>query len=80
MASAVPPGVPDRRGRRVARQPRRRRRCGQPVPEGAGGELLAAARDAFTHGFHLTAAVSAAVVGATAVLVVALLRTVRTGR
>jgi MFS transporter, DHA2 family, multidrug resistance protein len=44
------------------------------LPEAVGGSLLAAARDAFTSGFQLIAAISAALMAATAALVMMLRR------
>jgi DHA2 family multidrug resistance protein-like MFS transporter len=79
MAGGIPAGVPDQAAT-VARDT-----LGGAVavagqlPERLGGALLAAARDAFTQGLHLAAAVSAAASLAFAVLVVVLLRGVRPG-
>ncbi|MGH2674507.1 MAG: MFS transporter, partial [Actinomycetota bacterium] len=47
------------------------------LPDQLGAPLLAAAREAFTHGLHLTAAISAAVAIAVAILAASLLRRVR---
>jgi MFS transporter, DHA2 family, multidrug resistance protein len=47
------------------------------LPHGFSAELLGAAREAFTHAFHLTAAISAAVALLTALLATVLLRGVR---
>jgi DHA2 family multidrug resistance protein-like MFS transporter len=49
------------------------------LPEQVGLELINAARDAFVHGFALTAAVSAVIAAALAVLAGVVLRNVRTG-
>ena len=49
------------------------------LPNGLGAELLGTAREAFTQGFRLTAALSAAVALITALLATALLRRVRVG-
>jgi DHA2 family multidrug resistance protein-like MFS transporter len=77
MAAGVPAGVPDQAaavardtlGGAVAA-------AGQ-LPDRLGAGLLEAAREAFTQGLHLAAAVSAAAALAFAVLVVAMLRGVR---
>jgi MFS transporter, DHA2 family, multidrug resistance protein len=49
------------------------------LPEQVGGELVGAARDAFAHGFEVTAAVSAVIAIALAVLAGVVLRDVRSG-
>ncbi|MFB4308602.1 MFS transporter [Actinomadura sp. GTD37] len=49
------------------------------LPDGLAAELLGTAREAFTQGFHLSAAASAVLMGCTAVLVVVRLRHVRAG-
>jgi MFS transporter, DHA2 family, multidrug resistance protein len=51
----------------------------QRLPEQVGIELINAARGAFVHGFELTAAVSAVIAAALAVLAGVVLRNVRTG-
>jgi MFS transporter, DHA2 family, multidrug resistance protein len=49
------------------------------LPDRVGAELLDGAREAFTHGLHLTAITSAALALGMAILAVALLRHVPTG-
>ena len=49
------------------------------LPEHVGGESINAARDAFVHGFEVTAAVSAVIAAALAGLAGVVLRNVRTG-
>ncbi|MFF2811656.1 hypothetical protein ACFVT2_31685 [Streptomyces sp. NPDC058000] len=64
----APPGIPARLRRR-----------GRPrLPGRVGHVLLAAARDAFTHGLHAATLCAAGVMAAVAVLVVVLLRGLRT--
>ncbi|MFI6507682.1 MFS transporter [Streptosporangium sp. NPDC050855] len=65
-ADAVPEAARDNLGAAVA--------VAAGLPPRPGAELLAAARAAFVEGFHLTAAISAALMAGVVLLVVALLR------
>jgi DHA2 family multidrug resistance protein-like MFS transporter len=79
IADRVPAGIPpeeadaarDTLGGAVA--------AAEPLPEPIGGELVEAAREAFTQGMHAAALTGALIAAALALLLVALLRHVRPG-
>ncbi len=77
MAGGVPVGVPDEVAAAARDTLGAAAMAADGLPRALGNPLLAAARDAFTTGFQLTATISAALMAGTAVLVVAVLR--RTG-
>jgi DHA2 family multidrug resistance protein-like MFS transporter len=77
MAEAVPAGVPDQAAAAVRDTLGGAVAVAGQLPEQVGAALLEVAREAFTQGLHLAAAVSAAASLAFAVLVVVLLRGVR---
>ncbi|MEV0972592.1 MFS transporter [Microtetraspora glauca] len=80
MSESVPPGVPaavaaaarDNLGAAVS--------AAGTLPGRLGAETLDLAREAFTHGFHLTATISAVLMGGAAVLVTVLLGRAVAGR
>jgi DHA2 family multidrug resistance protein-like MFS transporter len=73
VAGAVPAGVPHEAADAV------RDTLGGGLPGEIGGAVVHAAREAFTQGLQVTAAVCVAVVGVAAVLAVRLLRRESTG-
>jgi DHA2 family multidrug resistance protein-like MFS transporter len=77
MAEAVPAGVPDQAAAAVRDTLGGAVAVAGQLPEQVGAALLEVAREAFTQGLHLAAAVSAAASLAFALLVVVLLRGVR---
>lgn len=74
MSDAVPAGVPDAAAGAARDTLGAAAAAADRLPGAVGGTLLAAARDAFTSGFQLTAAISAVLMAATAALVMAMLR------
>jgi DHA2 family multidrug resistance protein-like MFS transporter len=79
MAEAVPAGVPDQAAAAARDTLGGAVAVAGQLPERVGASLLEVAREAFTQGLHLATAVSAAAALAFAVLVVVLLRGVRSG-
>ena len=79
MADAVPAGVPDQAAAAARDTLGGAVAVAAQLPDRLGAALLEAAREAFTQGLHLVAAVSAAAALAFAILVVALLGGVRPG-
>jgi len=77
MAEAVPAGVPDQAASAARDTLGGAVAVAGQLPERVGAALLEVAREAFTQGLHLAAAVSAAASLAFAILVVVLLRGVR---
>jgi MFS transporter, DHA2 family, multidrug resistance protein len=77
MAEAVPAGVPDQAAAAARDTLGGAVAVAGQLPERVGAALLEVAREAFTQGLHLAAAVSAAASLAFAILVVVLLRGVR---
>src|SRR5262245_31807484 len=77
MADAVPAGVPDQAAATARDTLGGAVAVAGQLPERVGAALLEVAREAFTQGLHLAAAVSAAASLAFAILVVVLLRGVR---
>jgi DHA2 family multidrug resistance protein-like MFS transporter len=77
MAEAVPAGVPDQAAAAARDTLGWAVAVAGQLPERVGAALLEVAREAFTQGLHLAAAVSAAASLAFAILVVVLLRGVR---
>ena len=77
MAEAVPAGVPDQAAAAAHDTLGGAVAVAGQLPERVGAALLEVAREAFTQGLHLAAAVSAAASLAFAILVVVLLRGVR---
>ena len=77
MAGGIPAGVPDQAAAVAQDTLGGAAAVAGELPDPLGAALLEAAREAFTHGLHLAATVSAAAALAFAVLVVVLLRGVR---
>ena len=79
MAEAVPNGIPSDATEAARGTLGGAVAVAERLPDQLGAELLGAARAAFAQGFELTAAISAAVLLATAIMAAALLRHVQTG-
>ena len=79
MAEAVPNGIPSDATEAARGTLGGAVAVGERLPDQLGAELPGAGRAAFAQGFELTAAISAAVLLATAIMAAALLRHVQTG-
>ncbi|WP_371941569.1 MFS transporter [Actinomadura chokoriensis] len=79
MSGAVPTGVPGEAASAARHDLGGAVTASTRLPEGLATELLGAGREAFTQGFHLSAAISAALMGFLAFLVARLLRHVQAG-
>jgi MFS transporter, DHA2 family, multidrug resistance protein len=78
LGDAIPAGVPPSAAETARDTLGGAQAVADQLPEPLGAELLDAAREAFTHGLQLTAATSAAVAAALAILAGVLLRRART--
>jgi DHA2 family multidrug resistance protein-like MFS transporter len=78
VAESLPPGIPSGTAESARDTLGGAAAAAERLPERLGTELMAAANDAFTHGVHVAAAASAALMVATAIVAAVLLRRIGT--